>query len=159
MLPSGVPVAVSGLSSGVATLTAGYLHTCAATTSGAVQCWGDNSFGQLGDGSMMQRNTPVAVAGLSSDVARVVAGDNYTCALMTAGNVRCWGSESSVPPSLLPTSVPGLSIDVAALSAQGEHSCVLTNAGRAQCWGRDTQGELGDGSTKDSPVPVDVVEP
>ena len=78
---------VSGLSSGVAGISAGYNHTCAVTTGGAVWCWGWNTSGQLGNGTTTSTNVPVAVTGLGSGVASVSAGYRHTCAVSTAGEL------------------------------------------------------------------------
>ena len=85
------PVAVSGLSSGVSALVAGNSHTCAVAVDGAAKCWGDNSYGQMGDGSTTTRSTPVAVSGLTSGVSALAAGWYHTCALTGGGAVKCWG--------------------------------------------------------------------
>jgi alpha-tubulin suppressor-like RCC1 family protein len=85
------PVAVSGLGSGVASVSGGWHHTCAVTTGGALRCWGWSNWGQLGDGTTTQHPTPVQVAGLDSGVAGVSAGDGHTCAVTTGGVLRCWG--------------------------------------------------------------------
>jgi alpha-tubulin suppressor-like RCC1 family protein len=89
------PVAVSGLSSGVQALTAGWHHTCAITSNGGVMCWGRNENGQLGDGSVTDRLMPVDVIGLSSSMVILDVGAYYTCGLTSTGSVKCWGSNES----------------------------------------------------------------
>lgn len=90
------PVDVSGWGAGVATIAAGFSHTCAIASNGAVTCIGGNVSGQVGDGADREdwdmRDIPVNVVGLSSGVKAIGAGLNFTCALMTSGGVKCWGS-------------------------------------------------------------------
>jgi hypothetical protein len=154
-------VVVTGLSSGVASISAGFDNACAVTTSGAAYCWGDNSNGQLGNGSTTNSLVPVAVTGLSSGVASISAGNGLTCAVTTSGAAYCWGWNGegdlgigSTTGSLVPVAVTGLSSGVASISAGFLHTCAVTTSGAIYCWGHNSNGELGNGSTTKSMVPV-----
>jgi alpha-tubulin suppressor-like RCC1 family protein len=84
-------VSVLGLGNGVMSINAGVAHSCAVTSGGGAKCWGANFHGYLGDNSTTDRHAPVDVSGLTSGVAEISTGLAHTCALTTAGGVKCWG--------------------------------------------------------------------
>ena len=156
-----VPTPTFGLAGLVASVASGYDHSCAVTLSGDAFCWGSNSSGQLGDGTLTQRLSPSPVVGLTNlgpRVAfadRIAAGLDHTCALSTTGTVLCWGGNTSgqVGDSVLtavhtsPLSVGGITGAVQDLQAGASFNCVLLDPGGIQCWGENIDGQLGDGST------------
>jgi len=158
------PTQVSGLTSGVAAIAAGYFHTCALTIGGGVLCWGSNGAGVLGDGTTTGRFTPTAVSGLSSGVAALAAGDDHNCAVTTDGSIVCWGwnshaqlGDGTATNRPTPTAVSGLASGVAAIAASGDHTCALTTGGGVLCWGNNTYGGLGDGTGATRPTPTAVI--
>jgi alpha-tubulin suppressor-like RCC1 family protein len=152
--------AVSGLGSDVRSISVGSQSACAVTTAGAVSCWGDNTYGQLGTGVATvgtDSTAPVAVPALSSGVTSVSVGKDYACAVTEAGAVSCWGSNlqsqlSGEGDSPEPRAVVGIS-DATAVSARAETSCVLRRDGGVACWGRPP---LGDGLEGDRTTPQQV---
>jgi len=154
-------VDVVGLSQGVASIAAGASHSCAVTSTAGVKCWGRNDHGQLGDGTTTKRLVPVDVSGLATGVSAVALGEYHTCALMSAGGVKCWGDnddgqlgDGSMTERHTPVNVAGLA-GATAIAAGDFHACALANGGAA-CWGDNGNGQLGDGTTTSSAVPVAV---
>ncbi|MGH7569479.1 MAG: RCC1 domain-containing protein [Gemmatimonadales bacterium] len=157
-----VPLLVS-VTLSFASVSAGEEYTCGVTTAGAAYCWGDNQYGQLGDGTTTDRSTPVLVSGGLSFTS-VSAGLNHTCAVSTGGAAYCWGKnalgqlgDGSATDRLLPVSVSGgLAFD--SVSAGGDHTCGVTTGGVAYCWGLNASGQLGDGTVPpaNSAIPTPV---
>jgi alpha-tubulin suppressor-like RCC1 family protein len=159
-----VPVDVTGLTSGAKAIVAGWRHTCALTSGGGAKCWGNNHDGQLGDGTEVDRRTPQDVVGLLTQVTAIAAGERHTCALTTTGGVKCWGNnhdgelgDGTRKDKITPVDVTGLTTGVTAIAAGWRHTCALTTTGGVKCWGNNHDGQLGNGTDTDSPVPVDVL--
>jgi alpha-tubulin suppressor-like RCC1 family protein len=168
------PVNVVGLAANVAAITAGDVHTCALLSTGGVQCWGYNHFGQLGDGTTSNRLAPVSVIGLASGVAAIAAGTSHTCAVLFTGGVQCWGKNgqgqlgsgtastdyyygTTTDRELVPFTVVGLASGVASIAAGNYHTCAVLYTGGVQCWGANWYGYLGDGTSTNRPAPVSVI--
>jgi alpha-tubulin suppressor-like RCC1 family protein len=147
-------------------IVAGERHTCA-LIQGDVLCWGNDFFGQIGDGPIDQTDKlrPTAVIGLG-EVKAISAGAFHTCAIEVDGRVQCWGSDSSgqigdgvdATDKYSPVYVQGLS-DVAELSLGAAHSCAVTSGGVLRCWGSEDDGRLGtgpsdEGDTRDTPFTI-----
>lgn len=162
------PVLTPSVVPGAGTATAlatGLDHSCS-VVSGSVLCWGRNESGQLGlDPATVPSTTmPSAVPGLTNATA-VALGRDFTCALTSTSEVYCWGNNASgqlgsVGSTGTPTPrlVTGIS-DATALSAAagGSHACALRAGGRVSCWGANASGQLGDGTTVASAMPVDLM--
>lgn len=156
--PRAVPTAVEGLAEVEVTgMDAGDNHACAVTAVGDVWCWGDNTVGQLGDGSNTSSSVPVkAVRPAGVVFVDVGTGALHTCARTEAGGVYCWGDNSlgqvgngdaSGASSSIPVEVAGLAgTAFAELAVGGGHSCARTAAGATWCWGYNELGSAGTGT-------------
>ncbi len=156
-----VPAEVPSLTSGVAAVAAGFGHSCASPSDGTVQCWGLNDAGQLGDGSTTRRLAPVTVSGIATASGVVAAGYRHSCAALSAGGLQCWGDNSdqqlgdgSRNDSYTPVTVQGITVPVLAIATGWYHTCALLEGGSVWCWGLNRFGQLGNGTTTDSSVPV-----
>ena len=141
------PVAIGGLASGAGLVEAGAGQTCVLTVSGGVKCFGANGFGQVGDGTVINRPAAVDVVGLASGVSDITAGIGHSCALTTTGRVSCWGLNSSQQLgistsetcgtsscSTVPVEPIGLASGVTAIGAGGSRTCAVVMGG-VECWG------------------------
>jgi alpha-tubulin suppressor-like RCC1 family protein len=153
VINSTVPVAVVGLSNIVA-IAAGVGHTCAIAQGGQTSCWGSNSFGQLGDNTLVMKTAPVAI-GLA-DAKALSLGRTHSCAIRVAReSIQCWGDNrygqlgntSVGAGSLVPVQVTGALYSLnRAISANLEYTCALRNDGTVSCWG-DDRSSFGTAST------------
>jgi alpha-tubulin suppressor-like RCC1 family protein len=160
----GQPKVVSGLTSGVTSISVGQVSACA-VVNGAAKCWGSGYMGDSND--YEQANTPVQVTGLESGVQSISVGGNGTaCAVDVDSHAQCWGPNSQGETGsgtgsgtgsyvqLSPVTVSGLS-DVTSVDVSSIYACAIS-AGAAYCWGYGGRGELGNGGTGSSYVPVPV---
>ena len=161
-----LPTKVDGKWSGrIQTLAMGYAHTCAIDGDHFLYCWGDNSFGQLGNKNQSGRLSPQRVnLGEGQRVEFVATGYAHTCAVLRDGSLMCWGfngsgqlGDGSTEDRFIPVSVNLGKDRLAKRVAVGfSHTCVLLDDHSIQCWGANDSGQLGDGTIINSPVPVAV---
>ena len=158
--PSGAPPSCVPIAAGLA-------HSLALRRDGTVAAWGDNSWGQLGDGTTIERQTPVVVAGLRNVVA-IAAGSAHNLALLADGSVMAWGSDSDgqlgdgaarpgANPHVMEVSGLGAGSGVTAVAAGDAHSLALVR-GQVLAWGANESGELGDLTTTSRSVPAPVAQ-
>ena len=160
------PVDVSGIST-ASVIGVGSEFSCALLTGGTIKCWGTRFRGQLGDGQNGGgSSTPVDVKGAGSTpvadfttATSLALGDDHSCALLTGGTIKCWGSNTYgqlgtgtgtwLDAVVNITTATGISLGYAS-------SCALLTGGTIKCWGYNNKGKLGDGTTTDRTTPVDV---
>lgn len=148
-------------------VSAGDHHACGTTfRPGQLYCWGNNTDGLLASGDAMETNDRVVVSGMD-DIVQVETGNTHNCARRSSGEVLCWGnnefgqigdgtdSGTGVDRRLSPTPVSGLT-DAIDIAAGAGHSCAIRDGGQVVCWGKNDVGQLGNGTTDPSNVPVDV---
>jgi len=124
----------------------GARHSCTVLQNGLAQCWGQNDYGQVGDGSYTSTGDPTTVTNLSN-VKSIEVGAFFTCALLTDGTIQCWGKHKdyrqlgnpSPNDSIYPVKVPGITnaIDIGVGS---NHTCALLADGTSKCWGQSITG-------------------
>ena len=167
---SSVPVEVLGINDATQ-ITAGDEHTCALRQTGTITCWGNNYYGQLGNGQSgygKDSSVPVEVTGIT-DATQITAGNEHTCALRQTGTITCWGNNEYGQlgngqsgygkDSSVPVEVTGIT-DATQITAGDGHTCALRQTGTITCWGNNRYGQLGNGQRgydADSSVPVEVL--
>jgi alpha-tubulin suppressor-like RCC1 family protein len=167
------PVKVSGLVDATQVSANGDM-ACALLKGGTVHCWGDNSYGELGDGSTKGnggsscdigpdtcQDTPAAVKDLTG-VTQISVGGQSACALLADGSVECWGANVADSLGIGNKNFSDVPVAIKQLSgvkeiADGQVSiCALLKVGTVDCWGDNSSGELGIGSTDDASTPSQV---
>lgn len=141
----------------VSQVVSGQHHVCIRAGTD-VMCWGDNDFGQLGIDTNVDTFTPTSVAfpPPASGVATLVAAADQTCAVMSNGDLYCWGRNQNGELlldniggedgfTLVPQAID-LGFAVAQVATGVTHTCALTSQGQVLCWGRNMQGQIGDGT-------------
>jgi alpha-tubulin suppressor-like RCC1 family protein len=163
LLPAAANTSAAGTAS-VTAIAAGGRHDLALLSNGTVLAWGDDSYGQLGNGKASANDdaeTPALVKDLSGVVA-VAAGGEYSLALLSNGTVEAWGDnfvgqlgDGTKTDSDVPVLVKGLT-DVKAISAGDQFSLAVLGNGTVKSWGINDDAQLGDDSERTSDVPVAV---
>jgi len=141
-----------------AVVSTGDFHTCAINASKSLYCWGGNTSGQVGDGTVEQRLSPKQI-GSSGAWASVATGGAHTCAVTTGKSLYCWGwndsgqiGDGSTGTNRLTPKKIGTSGAWASVSAGGLHTCAVTTGKSLYCWGFNQYGQVGDG-TETTPRP------
>ncbi len=156
-LQSKAPVDVAGMESGVTALGAGFSTSCAITKAGQANCWG-------AIGPEQASNRPVSLSGLSGQAKSIAAGGDHICVVLQNGGAQCLGANAkgqlgngTTTESARFVVVKDLPAAVTAIAAAYDQTCALTTTGEVFCWGNNAAGQLGNGTTADSPLPVKVM--
>lgn len=163
----GTPYASAQLNS--PRIATGHYHTMVLMADGTVRAWGLNVNGQLGNGTTTDSYTPTTVPGLSG-ITAIVTGSGHSAALKNDRTVWTWGANSNgqlgngtvdkydqPPTGLLPAQVTLLPATATAVATGELHTVALMNDGTVWAWGFNAYGQLGNGSTAGSPIPLKVL--
>ncbi len=158
---STTPVKVKGIE-GVTDIACGEFHNLALKSDKKIRAWGNNTDGQLGDGTFRGgRDIPVLVKDIDS-VKAIAAGESFSIALKEGGKVFAWGDntfgqlgDGTLISRTFPEEVIGLP-KIVKIAAGGGFSLAIDCDGKVWSWGLNDFGQLGDGTTVDKTVPVMV---
>lgn len=153
---------IASLATTLTGINPGGLHTCAIDATQRLSCWGYNGSGTVGDGTTINRYSPVAIGGIA-DFSQVATGHAHSCALTIDGAAWCWGrnldgalGDGTNVDRLTPTPVQG-GLRFTSIDVGYNHSCAIAESGVAYCWGGNEVGQLGDAQlVQSSNVPVAV---
>jgi alpha-tubulin suppressor-like RCC1 family protein len=157
------PVPVVGISTAT-TVVASNDHACAGLADGTLRCWGRNQYGLLGNGTTTDSWVPVSVAGVTTAITLSVTSSS-TCAGLADATVQCWGRNSlgalgdgTTTDSSTPVPVTGITTATSlGAGAGGFHQCAPLSDTTLRCWGYNAAGQLGNGATANSSIPVTVI--
>ncbi len=152
-------------------------HTCGLSSSGTAFCWGDNKLNTLGNNGEKNSSIPVPIATPYSEnpliFSSLSAGNWHSCGLTLEGRGYCWGNnlngengngttDSLNVPVAVTSDSDGTSLIFSKISASNSilgFACGVNLNGTAYCWGYNEGGQLGNGTLKNSSIPVVVVAP
>ena len=151
----------------------GSAHSAALSAAGRVFTWGYNEYGQLGDGTEIQRNSPIEITNSfnlapEDKVIKIVLGDSRTSAITSTGRVFIWGynnmgeiGDGTIINKNIPTEITNMfnlliNEKIVQVSLGGTHSSALSSFGRVFMWGNNDYGQLGDGTTTNRTVPAEI---
>jgi len=144
------------LLTGIKAVTTERVH-CALSDVGGVRCWGNNVFGQVGDGTDNSQPEPPA-ADILSGVTQVISAWSYVCAVMSSSGLRCWGTPSGELGSpFIPATAPDLFTGAVQVAGHQFHRCAVMTDGDLRCWGDNSYGQLGDGTHTAKEAPGVIV--
>jgi len=146
-------------------ISSGSTHNCAILDDASVSCWGDNWYGQLGDGTTTDRNTPAQTSSMGANRGAVAlsSGGFHTCAILDDGSVSCWGRNNfgqlgdgttTNRNTSTQTSSLGTGRTAVAISTGIDHTCAILDDASVSCWGNNGDGQLGDGTTSSRRTPT-----
>jgi len=138
----------------------GSSHSCLMERAGQPKCWGANTYGQLGNGATIDQAAPVNVSNITTTGVEIDVGLEHTCALLSDGQVRCWGrnatgqlgraltSDKELVPVTVYSDVAGTTAltNIVQIAVGDNHACALRGDGNVFCWGDNARGQLGTNS-------------